>query len=104
MISQREYVRLSERRSTLEVTVVFTKVPATLRALKMAAELAQNLNGRIRLLVPQEVPYPLPLERPTVSAEFHRRRLQTLASQGSIDTRVELCLCRDRYDALFWAL
>src|ERR1035441_8751451 len=104
MIRQRECVQLSERRSTLEVTVVFTKVPATLRALKMAAELAHNLNGRIRLLVPQVVPYPLPLERPAVSAEFSRRRLQTLASEGSIDTRVELWLCRDRYDALCQAL
>jgi hypothetical protein len=104
MIRQRECVQLSERRSTLEVTVVFTKVPATLRALKMAAELAHNLNGRIRLLVPQVVPYPLPLERPAVSAEFSRRRLQTLASQGSIDTRVEVWLCRDRSDALCQAL
>ena len=104
MIRQRECVQLSERRSTLEVTVVFTKVPATLRALKMAAELAHNLSGRIRLLVPQVVPYPLPLERPAVSAEFSRRRLQTLASQGSIDTRVEVWLCRDRSDALCQAL
>jgi hypothetical protein len=70
----------------------------------MAAELAHNLNGRIRLLVPQVAPYPLPLERPAVSAEFNRRRLQTLASQGSVDTRVELRLCRDRSDALSWAL
>ena len=104
MIRQRECVQLSERRSTLEVTVVFTKVPATLRALKMAAELAHNLNGRIRLLVPQVVPYPLPLEKPTLSEEFNRRRLQTLASQGSIDTCVELCLCRDRDAALCQAL
>jgi hypothetical protein len=104
MIRQRECVQLSERRSTLEVTVVFTKVPATLRALKMAAELAHNLNGRIRLLVPQVVPYPLPLEKPALSEEFNRRRLQTLASQGSIDTRVEVWLCRDRSDALCQAL
>jgi hypothetical protein len=105
MISQRESVQqVSERRSTLEVTVVFTKVPATLRALKMAAELAHDLNGRIRLLVPQVVPYPLPLDRPAVPAEFHGKRLQTLAPRGSIDTRVELCLCRDRFDALAEAL
>jgi hypothetical protein len=104
MISQREPVQLSEQRATLEVTVLFTKVPATLRALKMAAELAHNLDGRIRLLVPQVVPYPLPLERPAVSTEFNRRRIRTLASQGSIDTRVELCLCRDRYEALCQAL
>jgi hypothetical protein len=104
MITQRESEQLSERRSTLEITVVFTKVPATLQALKMAAELAHNLNGHIRLLVPQVVPYPLPLEKPAVPAEFHGKRLLTLASRGSIDTRVELCLCRDRYDALCHAL
>jgi hypothetical protein len=104
MISQRESVQLSQRRSTLDVTVVFTKVPATLKALKMAAELAHNLNGRIRLLVPQVIPYPLPLEKPAVSQEFHRKRLQTLASQGSIDTRIELWLCRDRFDGLSQAL
>jgi hypothetical protein len=39
-----------------------------------------------------------------VSAEFNRRRVQTLASQGSIDTCVELCLCRDRDAALCQAL
>ena len=104
MISQRESVQLCQRRSTLDVAVVFTKVPATLMALKMAAELAHNLNARIRLLVPQVVPYPLPLEKPAVSQEYHRKRLQTLASHGSIDTRIELWLCRDRFDALSQAL
>jgi hypothetical protein len=104
MISQPEQLQLSEQPATLDVTVLFTKVPATLRALKTAAELAHNLNGRIRLLVPQVVPYPLPLEMPTVSAEFNRRRILTLASQGSIETRIELCLCRHRDAALSQAL
>ncbi len=88
----------------LEIVVMFTDVPGTLKALKTAAELAHNLNGRIRVLAPQVVPYPLPLESPPVSKEFNERRFQTLASQGSalvrIDTRVELCLCRDRVAAL----
>jgi hypothetical protein len=88
----------------LDVVVLFTDVPSTLRALKTAAELAHNLNGRIRLLAPQVVPYPLPLDSPQVSREFHERRFQTLASQGPIDTRVELCLCRDRGEALCQAL
>lgn len=92
----------------LDVVVMFTDVPGTLKALKTAAELAHNLNGRIRLLAPQVVPYPLPLESPQVSREFNQRRFQTLASHGSsavlIDTRVELYLCRDRDDALCQAL
>jgi hypothetical protein len=92
----------------LEVVVMFTDVPGTLKALKTAAELAHNLNGRIRVLAPQVVPYPLPLESPPVSTEFNQRRFQTLASEGSapvkIDTRVESCLCRDRDDAVCQAL
>jgi hypothetical protein len=90
----------------LEVVVMFTDVPGTLKALKTAAELAHNLNGRIRLLAPQVVPYPLPLDSPQVSREFNERRFQTLASHGSspVDTRVEMRLCRDRDDAVCQAL
>jgi hypothetical protein len=88
----------------LEVVVMFTDVPSTLKALKTAAELAHNLNARIRILAPQIVPYPLPLDSPQVSKEFHERRFQTLTSNGPVDTRVELCLCRDREQALCQAL
>ena len=92
----------------LEVVVMFTDVPGTLKALKAAAELAHSLNGRIKLLAPQVVPYPLPLESPPVSKDFNQRRFQTLASEGStpakIDTRVELFLCRDRDNAVCQAL
>ena len=92
----------------LEVVVMFTDVPSTLKALRTAAELANSLSGRIRLLAPQVVPYPLPLDSPPVSREFTERRFQTLASDGSstalIDTRVELCWCRDRDEALCQAL
>jgi hypothetical protein len=89
---------------TLEVVVMFTDVPGTLKALKTAAELAHSLNGRIRLLAPQVVPYPLPLESPPVSKKFSQMRFQTLASQGSIDTHVELYFCRDRDEAVCQAL
>jgi hypothetical protein len=91
-----------------EVVVMFTDVPGTLRALKTAAELAHNLCGRIRLLAPQVVPYSLPLDSPPVSGKFNERRFQTLVSQGSapvpIDTRVDICLCRDRAEAICQAL
>jgi hypothetical protein len=91
-------------RDPLEVVVMFTDVPGTLSALKTAAELAHNLSRRIRLLAPQVVPYPLPLDSPQVSRQFNQRRFQTLASQGCIDTRVEMCLCRDRDAAVCQAL
>jgi hypothetical protein len=87
-----------------EVVVMFTDVPGTLKALKTAADLAHNLNGRIRILAPEVVPYPLPLESPQVSTEFNERRFQTIAHHSRIETRVEVCLCRDRGDALCQAL
>jgi hypothetical protein len=87
-----------------EVVVMFTDVPGTLKALKTAAELAHNLNGRIRIVAPQVVPYPLPLENPQVSTEFSERRFQTIAYQSCIETRVDVRLCRDRGDALCQAL
>src|ERR1700733_9615940 len=55
-----------ESDSKLNISVVFTSVKATLGALKEAGNLAKSLGGRITLIVPQIVPYPLPLTRPPV--------------------------------------
>lgn len=81
--------------SRLELNVVFTHTPDTLWALKRAAEMARELNGRIRLLVPQVVPYPLPLTSPPVLVEFNERRFREIASEQPIETRVEIYLCRN---------
>jgi hypothetical protein len=59
-----------ERRTSVEagqglsIAVVLTSVESTLSALKEAGALASSLGARITLLVPQVVPYPLPLETP----------------------------------------
>ena len=79
----------------LELTVLFTGLPETLRALSQATRMAQDLHARIRLVVPQVVPYPLPLEAPPVLVEFNARRFQELAMGQSIETNVEIFLCRD---------
>jgi len=47
-----------------ELVVVFTDVSETLVALGTAARLAHGLGARIRLVAPQIVPYPAPLEQP----------------------------------------
>jgi hypothetical protein len=44
-------------REALWVTVLFTSVPATLRALQTAGQLASKLGACVRILVPQVVPY-----------------------------------------------
>jgi hypothetical protein len=88
----------------LDVTVVFTSVDLTLRALKQAGALAERLESRITLVVPQVVPYPLPLTSPPVLLDFNERRFSVLASQSPVETTVCIYLCRDRWDALQLAL
>ncbi len=91
-------VEQSEAR--LNVAVVFTSVDATIAALRKAGTLASRLSGRITLLVPQVVPYPLPLTSPPVLLEWNERRFRVIASEGAVETRVLLYLCRDRLETL----
>lgn len=89
-----------ETGSTLNVSVIFTSVKATLAALREAGNLASNLGGRITLIVPQIVPYPLPLTSPPVSVDFNERRLKVIASGCRVETRVSTYLCRDPLETL----
>ncbi|MGD0001518.1 MAG: universal stress protein [Bryobacteraceae bacterium] len=84
----------------VEVVVVHTSIPATLVALKTAATLAKGLSARVRLLVPQVVPYALPLETPPVPISFTERRFRTVAEKAAVETTVEIVLCRDITPAL----
>jgi hypothetical protein len=84
----------------LDITVVFTSVQPTLRALKQAGMLAQVLAAHITLVVPQIVPYALPLDSPPVVPEFAARRFFTLAAESRIETTVRIYLCRDLWSAL----
>jgi hypothetical protein len=89
-----------ESDSKLEITVVFTSVDATLAALKEAGNLAESLGARITLVVPQIVPYPLPLTSPPVLVDFNERRLRVIASHCRVETRVSIYLCRDALETL----
>lgn len=84
------------REHTPEVVVIFTGVRQTLEALRMAASLAQDLHAIIHLVVPQIVPFPLPLDQPPVRRDFIERRFRTLVPNGSIPTWVDVRLCRER--------
>ncbi|MGP8244124.1 MAG: hypothetical protein ACLQVN_06360 [Bryobacteraceae bacterium] len=90
--------------SRLEIAVVFTSVESTLASLRHAGALAHRLAGRIILLVPQIVPYPLPLASPPVLIDWNERRFQAIAGASPVDTTVRLCLCRDREEMLGTAL
>ena len=79
----------------LNVSVIFTTVECTLAAMKKAAVLAGSLGARITLLVPQVVPYPLPLESPPVLLDWNESRFRVIANQTPVETIVRLYLCRD---------
>ena len=89
-----------ETEKKLSIAVVFTSVDATLAALKEAGALARSLGARITLLVPQVVPYPLPLESPPVLVEFNERRFRVIASESPVETNVNIYLCRDPFETL----
>jgi hypothetical protein len=84
----------------LNIAVVFTSVDSTLAALKEAGNLANSLGARITLVVPQVVPFPLPLETPPVLVEFNENRFRVMASESPVETSVQIFLCRDRFETL----
>jgi len=88
----------------LNISVVFTSVESTLAALKEAGNLANSLGARIMLIVPQVVPYPLPLETPPVLVEFSENRFRVMASESAVETSVQIYLCRDRLGTLLSVL
>ncbi|MEO8592885.1 MAG: hypothetical protein ABI759_06175 [Candidatus Solibacter sp.] len=90
----------TDAESRLNISVVFTSVEATLQALKRAGTLASPLGGHITLVVPQIVPYPLPLASPPVLLDWNERRFHVMASESPVDTKVMLYLCRDRLETL----
>jgi hypothetical protein len=93
-----------EAGSKPNVSVVFTSVDATLAALREARCLlgtqAGGLGGHITLIVPQIVPYPLPLDSAPVLVDFNERRLRVIAGGSRIETRVCIYLCRDSLETL----
>jgi len=84
----------------LNVTVLFTSVEGTMAALRTAGTLAGKLGGRITIVVPEVVPYHLPLNKPPVSQEWNERRFRVLAAESSVETSVRFYLCRDEDEML----
>ncbi len=89
-----------EQQDQLNIAVVFTSVESTLAALKEAGTLAESLGAQITLLVPQVVPYPLPLDSPPVLVDFNEKRFHVIASQSPVKTKVCIYLCRDQVETL----
>jgi hypothetical protein len=86
--------------SRLNIAVIFTSIESTLSALRKAGVLAGQLHARITLIVPQVVPYPIPVDCPTVPLDFTERQFRVIAGASPIETRVRVYLCRDRTEVL----
>ena len=84
----------------LNIFVVFTSVDATKAALRTAGRMADYLEGRITLLVPETVPWPLPLNKPPVLHRWKQRQFRALAAQSSVPAEIRFYLCRDWYETL----
>jgi hypothetical protein len=83
----------------LKVNVLFTNPEATRSAVKTAVQLAGSLGARIRIIVPQVVPFPLQLAEPTIAPEFTAQRARAIMEECSLDAEIEVCLCREALDA-----
>jgi hypothetical protein len=91
---------VEELQSRLNISVVFTSLDATVTALREAGSLAERLAARITLVVPQIVPFPLPLTSPPVLLDFQEKRFRGIAAESPVEVRVELYLCRDGLETL----
>jgi hypothetical protein len=89
-----------ESESRLNIFVLFTTVDATLPALRAAATMAGRLRARITLVVPEVVPFHLPLNRPPVVHDWNEKRFRVLAAESPVETTVRFYLCRERDETL----
>ena len=87
----------------LDLTVVFTTRPGTAAALSLAGKLARDLDASLFLVVPQVVPYRIPLNCPLVSLSHIKRLMMSLIAASparGLDVAIQICLCRDRKQCL----
>jgi len=85
----------------LNLKVIFTDLPQTAAALRIARDMARGLGARITLIATQVVPYPLPLTAPDVPVAFTERQLKSIVPEN---IAIQVFLCRDRCEALRRAL
>jgi hypothetical protein len=86
------------------VHVVATQFRGTRAALEAAVPLARGSDARLKVLVPQIVPYPLPLDQPVEAAPFAAERYRNLLHQLHAEAEVRLCLCRNPDDIILQLL
>lgn len=106
--NQRLIAGASGQAAKLNVHVVFTGAKQSQAALRAASNLARDLDGRVTVVVPRVVPYPLPLDQPGVRLHWIEQsvlRATVLdADTPEVETAIEVRLCRDPVPAVRDAL
>jgi hypothetical protein len=88
----------------LNVFVPFTTERETVAALRRATSLSRDLKARIEMIVPEVVPYPLPLDRPPVVLWILEDRYRLILEHSGVDAGIQIYLCREPREAIGGAL
>jgi hypothetical protein len=80
--------------------VIATRFEGTRPALETAIPLAKGSRARLVLLVPQIVPYPLPVDGPAEATAFVERRYSDLVDEMDGKAAIRILLCRTLNDVL----
>jgi hypothetical protein len=91
-------VRTATTQRTLYV--IATRFEGAGPALATAIPLARGLRARLVLLVPQIVPYPLPVDGPAGATAFVERRYSDLVHEMEGEAAIRILLCRTVSDVL----
>lgn len=81
--------------SKLQLVIPHRTPQCTRALLKYAANLANDLDARIRLIDVHVVPYGVPLDRPTVNPKHLERGIRQLAHESPISISAEIVYARD---------
>lgn len=82
------------------VHVIATGIEGTRAALTAGVPLARGARARLVVLVPQVVPYPIPVDDPVDGTAFTERRYRDLLREANGEGEVTVCLCRTPGDVL----
>ena len=86
------------------VYVMATTFKGTRAALDTAIPLARGSRARLMIVVPQIVPYPLPIDAPAEPTPFAAERYRSLLHQLHAEAEVRVCLCRHQDDVILQML
>lgn len=92
------FAKLQRGAGKLQVFVPYTSPNLARTALAQAALLTRNLTAQITLFAVHVVPFPVPLDKPNVTAAFLERKLAEVARGAGAPVEVRVIFVRDAED------